>query len=101
MEIDPIYVDVAIERWQKATGDDAVLARTGERFGAEHVVDVLLGADTERVRRWDHDRLTTYGLMKGTERKVLTNMLYQLLDDGLLDRSGGDRPRSRCNRAGH
>ena len=31
------------------------VVRTGERFGAEHIVDVLLGANTERVRRWRHE----------------------------------------------
>jgi ATP-dependent DNA helicase RecQ len=73
------------------------VARAGERFGAEHIVDVLLGADTERVRRWRHERLSTYGLMKGTDRKTLTNMLYQLLDDGLLERTSDERPVLRLN----
>src|SRR5499427_10578862 len=67
------------------------VARTGQQFGAEHIVDVLVGADTERVRRWRHQQLSTYGLMKDTDHKTLTNMLYQLLDDGLLDRTAGDR----------
>jgi DNA modification methylase len=31
IEIDPLYVDVAIRRWQRDTGEDAVLATTGER----------------------------------------------------------------------
>jgi len=75
------------------------VARVGERFGAEHTVDVLLGATTERVRRWGHEQLTTYGLMKGTNRKALTNMLYQLLDDGLLDRTAEERPVLRLNDA--
>jgi ATP-dependent DNA helicase RecQ len=75
------------------------VARAGERFGAEHIVDVLLGANTERVRRWRHEQLTTYGLMKGTSRKTLTNMLYQLLDGGLLDRTAGERPVLRLNEA--
>ncbi len=73
------------------------VARTGERFGAEHVVDVLVGANTERMRRWGHDQLSTYGLMKGTERKGLTNMLYQLLDEGLLDRTADERPVFQLN----
>jgi ATP-dependent DNA helicase RecQ len=73
------------------------VARVGEGFGAEHIVDVLLGAKTERVRRWRHAELTTYGLMKGTDRKALTNMLYQLLDDGLLDRTADERPVLRLN----
>jgi len=75
------------------------VARAGERFGAEHIVDVLLGANTERVRRWRHEQLSTYGLMKGTNRKALTNMLYQLLDDGLLERTSEERPVLRLNEA--
>jgi ATP-dependent DNA helicase RecQ len=75
------------------------VARAGERFGAEHIVDVLLGADTERIRRWDHSKLTTYGLMKGTERKALTNMLYQLVDNGVLNRTEDERPILKLNEA--
>jgi ATP-dependent DNA helicase RecQ len=75
------------------------VARAGERFGAEHIVDVLLGANTERVRRWRHEELSTYALMKGTNRKTLINMLYQLLDDGLLERTAEERPVLRLNDA--
>ena len=75
------------------------VARTGESFGTEHIVDVLLGSDTERVRRWHHDTLTTYGLMKGSERRTLSNMVYQLVDGGLLDRTPGDRPVLKLNAA--
>ena len=75
------------------------VARAGERFGAEHIVDVLLGSNTERVRRWRHAELSTYGLMKGTDRKTLTNMIYQLIDDGLLERTTDERPVLRLNAA--
>lgn len=75
------------------------VARTGERFGAEHIIDVLLGADTERVRRWGHQQVKTYGLMQGTDRKELTNILYQLVDGGLLERTPGDRPVLKLNEA--
>jgi DNA modification methylase len=34
VELDPLYVDVAIRRWQNATGRDAVLLETGEPFNA-------------------------------------------------------------------
>jgi DNA modification methylase len=34
VELDPLYVDVAIRRWQNATGRDAVLFETGEPFNA-------------------------------------------------------------------
>jgi ATP-dependent DNA helicase RecQ len=73
------------------------VARAGQQFGAEHIVDVLLGADTERVRRWGHEKLTTYGLLKGTERKSVSNMIYQLIDEGLLERTADQRPVLRLN----
>ena len=75
------------------------VARAGENFGAAHIVDVLVGANTERVRRWRHEQMSTYGLMKGTERKSLTNMLYQLIDDGLLERTTEKYPVLRLNDA--
>ncbi|HEY3151011.1 MAG TPA: DNA helicase RecQ [Candidatus Binatia bacterium] len=75
------------------------IARAGERFGAEHIVDLLLGANTERVRRWRHEELSTYGLMKGADRKTLTSMLYQLIDNGVLERTADERPVLRLNDA--
>jgi len=75
------------------------VTRVGEHFGAAHIVDVLLGADTERVRRWGHEKLTTYALMKGANRKSLTNMVYQLLDQDLLERSNDEFPVLRLNEA--
>ncbi len=75
------------------------VARAGERFGGEHIVDILVGANTERIRRWGHEQLSTYSLMKGTDRKTLTNMLYQLIDDGLLERTTDERPVLRLNDA--
>ncbi len=75
------------------------VARTGENFGGEHIIDVLLGASTERVRRWGHDKLPTYAILKGTIRKSLTNMLYQLIDAGVLQRSSDERPVLRLNDA--
>jgi ATP-dependent DNA helicase RecQ len=75
------------------------VARAGERFGGEHIVDILLGANTERIRRWGHEQLSTYSLMKGSDRKTLTNMLYQLIDEGLLERTTDERPVLRLNDA--
>jgi len=68
------------------------VARTGQRFGIGHVIDVLVGAKTERVRRLGHDQLSTCGLMQDVPRKHLTSMVYELIDQDLLDRTPGDRP---------
>jgi DNA modification methylase len=45
VELDPLYVDVAIRRWQNATGRDAVLTETGEPFN--DVAQRLLAAPSE------------------------------------------------------
>jgi ATP-dependent DNA helicase RecQ len=73
------------------------VARVEQRFGVEHVVDVLSGATSERVRRWGHEKLSTYGLLKDVPRKTLTNLVYQLVDAGLLERTPGDRPALKLN----
>ena len=38
------------------------IARTGQRFGAGHVIDVLTGKQNDKVQRFRHDRLSTFGI---------------------------------------
>ena len=40
----------------------SAIYRTGQRFGAMHLIDVLRGRDSERVGRWGHDRLSVFGV---------------------------------------
>ena len=75
------------------------VARVGGRFGAKHIVDILVGSTGERLLKLGHDQLSTHGLMKGTDRKVLTNLVYQLLDQDLLRRTGGEYPVLELNDA--
>ncbi len=62
------------------------VARTGERFGVGHVVDVLTGANTERIRQFRHEALSTYGLLRDMPKDRVAALAYQLLDQGLLSR---------------
>ncbi len=41
---------------------------SGFSVGMNHVIEVLTGADTEKIRRWGHDRLTTYGIGRDLPR---------------------------------
>ena len=59
------HVDATVDA-QKAL---SAMQRTGNRFGIGHLVDVLVGAKTERVRRFAHDRLPTYGVGKDKPKK--------------------------------
>jgi ATP-dependent DNA helicase RecQ len=59
--------------------------RTGQRFGAVHVVDVLLGHDTERIRQWNHNALSTYGIGKELLEKDWRAVFRQLVALGYLE----------------
>ena len=58
--------------------------RTGQRFGAGHVIDVLLGRDTERIRQWHHQALSTWGIGKDMSEQDWRAVFRQLLAMGLL-----------------
>jgi ATP-dependent DNA helicase RecQ len=58
--------------------------RTGQRFGAAHLVDVLRGADTAKVRQFGHDRLSTYGIGSDLDAKQWRSVFRQLVAAGLL-----------------
>jgi ATP-dependent DNA helicase RecQ len=70
-----------------------------QRFGVGHVVDVLSGAKTERIECLGHHMLSTYGLISDQPKSVLMNMVFQLLDQGLLSRTEGEYPVLRLNPA--
>jgi ATP-dependent DNA helicase RecQ len=58
--------------------------RTGQRFGAHHLVDVLVGNATERVRHFGHDRLKTFGVGTEFEKGGWLSVIRQLLAQGHL-----------------
>ena len=58
--------------------------RTGERFGAAHVTEVLLGSTGERVMRLGHDRLSTYGIGGELNKKQWMHLARQLVQMGYL-----------------
>jgi ATP-dependent DNA helicase RecQ len=58
--------------------------RTGQIFGAQHVIDVLLGGDTERVRKFRHERLSTYGIGGDLSREEWRSIFRQLVAQDLL-----------------
>lgn len=58
--------------------------RTGQRYGAEYVIDVLLGKDSERVRSNGHQQLPLFGQGKSLTALQWRSVLRQLLAHGLL-----------------
>jgi len=67
----------------------ALVARTieatGGRFGAAHLVDVLVGARTEKIRRLGHDRLDVHAAGKSRARPAWRSILRQLYAIGLVE----------------
>ena len=59
--------------------------RTGQRFGANHVIDVLRGSNNERVLSLKHDRLTTFGIGQRYSADEWRSIFRQLVARGLLD----------------
>jgi ATP-dependent DNA helicase RecQ len=58
--------------------------RMGERFGVGQVIDVLVGASTEKVTKWGHDGLSVFGVGADRSRDEWTSILRQLIHHGFL-----------------
>ena len=61
----------------------SAIYRTGQRFGALHVIDVLRGRDSERVTRWDHDKLSVFGVGADLDDAAWRSVFRQLVAMGL------------------
>ncbi len=53
--------------------------RTGQRFGAVHLIDVLRGRATDRVAQWGHDRLGVFGVGGDLDEAAWRNVFRQLV----------------------
>jgi ATP-dependent DNA helicase RecQ len=59
--------------------------RTGQRFGAAHMIDVLRGADTAKVRQFGHQSVSTYGIGGELDARQWRGVFRQLVSAGLLE----------------
>jgi ATP-dependent DNA helicase RecQ len=57
----------------------SAIYRTGQRFGAVHVIDVLRGKATERISQWDHDKLAVFGIGADLDDNTWRNVFRQLV----------------------
>ncbi|HNJ15009.1 MAG TPA: DNA helicase RecQ [Anaerolineales bacterium] len=58
--------------------------RSGERFGAAHVVDILLGSKNEKIERYKHHELSTYGIGRELTKSQWMHLSRQLVERGYL-----------------
>ncbi len=58
--------------------------RSGQRFGAAHIIDILRGTETEKIRRSGHHRLPTFGVGESVSKKEWNSIIRQMLATGFL-----------------
>jgi len=73
------------------------VARTGERFGIGHIVSVLRGEHSEKIERYGHDNLSTFGLLDSIPAAGIRDWLHQLIEQELLTQQGGEYPTLQLN----
>lgn len=75
------------ETWDATVAAQKALScvyRSGQRFGAAHVIDILRGGETEKVRQFGHDKLSTYGIGADLDATTWRGVFRQLVASGLL-----------------
>ncbi len=63
----------------------SAIYRTGQRFGAGHVIDVLLGKATDKAAQWGHDQLSVFGIGTDLEDKRWRAVLRALAAKGWVE----------------
>jgi ATP-dependent DNA helicase RecQ len=82
--------DTCLEPVQSFDGTEAAQKalscayRTGQRFGAAYLIDVLTGAGNERITSFGHDRLSVFGIGKEFDKNAWRSVFRQLTAAGLL-----------------
>jgi ATP-dependent DNA helicase RecQ len=71
--------------------------RANESFGVAHIASILRGAETAAIRERGHDKLSTYGILKGHSQRDLADWTGQLVGLGLVDKVGNEYPILKLN----
>ena len=64
------------------------IIRQGERFGADYTAGVLIGSREDRILANQHDKLSTYGLLKDATRSAVRDWIEQLAEQECIERVG-------------
>ncbi|MFT4248251.1 MAG: DNA helicase RecQ [Pseudomonas sp.] len=59
--------------------------RSGQRFGVGQLIDILRGADTDKIRQFGHDKLSTYGIGRDLDSRAWRSVFRQLVASSLLE----------------
>ncbi len=78
----------------------SAMSRTQQRFGTGHIIDIVTGADTKRIRELRHDKIKTYGAGKQKDKKHWRFIVDELLAQGLILQDGDRYPVLKLTRKG-
>ncbi len=76
------------DTWDATTAARKALSailRTGQRFGTGHLTDLLLGSKTDKITRFGHDALPTFGVGTELDRKAWGSVFRQLIVRGAIE----------------
>ena len=82
--------DVCLDPGERIDGTEdarkvlSAVWRSGQRFGAAHVIDILRGTETERIVRTGHHRLPTFGVGAARRKTEWLSLIRQMVATGLL-----------------
>ena len=77
-----------VESWDGTVAAQKALSailRTGERFGVGHLTDLLRGVGSDKMQRFGHDRLPTFGVGRELDWKAWSSVFRQLVAFGVLE----------------
>lgn len=75
------------ETWDASEAAQKVLScvyRSGQRFGVVHIIDILRGVDSDKIRQHGHQQLSTYGIGSDISEAEWRSVIRQLVVRGLL-----------------
>jgi ATP-dependent DNA helicase RecQ len=76
-----------VETWDATSAAQKALScvyRTNQLFGAVHLIDVLLGKDNAKIRKFNHQSLSTYGIGRDLDKDTWRSVFRQLIAHGYL-----------------
>ncbi|HKL20476.1 MAG TPA: RQC domain-containing protein, partial [Tichowtungia sp.] len=84
-----------VERFDATIDAQKILSaiyRTGGRFGAVHIADIVAGADTQRIRQFGHDKIKTYGVGKDRDKRHWRRIIDALIAQDCIRLSDDQYP---------
>jgi ATP-dependent DNA helicase RecQ len=79
---------IPVKTWDASTAAQKALStvyRSEQRFGAVHLIDILLGSNNQKIKQFNHQHLSTYGIGKELDANTWRSVFRQLVVRGFLN----------------